>query len=174
MNRLLEPLANPEFANKALFASTTEALALVLENDGSVKDVSLGLQRGQLNARDLAELVNSLLQTYRKGELFSGDIAMAALAVAMKNYFGDYSEQFLGELGNLSAAELPRSTRVAKFIQQTRSAVRYERKLLDFGAQLGAGSVAISAHIASRSDSIGYSCAARKLTTAGNQIERVA
>jgi hypothetical protein len=110
----LSYLRTNEFADTLGFLLPPAALRIALQRSRAVREIATALRRCEISERMVRTFVNSLASEYQEGKRLSGDLALAALAVALKQIPTDYAEEFLYDLARLRLAEMTTSIRVAR------------------------------------------------------------
>src|SRR5437660_1268307 len=71
------------------------ALRTALQRSRAVGEITTALRRGEISEEMVRIFVNSLASEYQEGKRLPGDLALAALAVALEHIPTDYAEEFL-------------------------------------------------------------------------------
>lgn len=121
MNELLAKFTQDTFVDTFSCISTAEALFYALEKDTNIKLAADALRKGTISDSEIERFVNDLLSTFKVGETFAGDLPFAALAVTVKDHFGQFANRFLAELNSLHLSELPLSPRIASLVFKSRT-----------------------------------------------------
>jgi hypothetical protein len=75
-----------------------------------------------LSDDDVRLFLQGLLRSFTPAAHFHGDVALAAIAVALEPIATDLASEFIGKLSSLRVAELPLSPRVARLVVESRRA----------------------------------------------------
>jgi hypothetical protein len=111
---LLEYLLSDDLADQVgtrLPPRAMMALARALPVTQALREA---LDDGRLSEQTVERFVRRAMANFRPGELFSNEIALVVLAVAMENRGSAFAREFLEELGSLRIAEMPLATQVAR------------------------------------------------------------
>ena len=111
---LLDQLRQDSFVESVGFLLPPAPLRRALQRIPVVQLVHSAVRRGQITERMVREFSASLAAEYQPGKLLPGDLAMAALAVAMESSQQDFAEEYLCDLARLQLTELPNAIRVAR------------------------------------------------------------
>ena len=111
---LLKFLLSDEFSDSVGFILPPAPLRLLLEKSRVVRNIERALRHRELTEAEIRDFAASLSREFKPGEALPGDLALAALAVALERLPADYAEEFIRDLARLRMAEMPTSTRVAR------------------------------------------------------------
>lgn len=85
---------------------SAEALRAALTRDSRVRHLIDHIKTGSVTAANMQDFVNTLLRRFVVGTYFEHQVALAALSVALEDYYSEYSDRFLSELSSLRLSEL--------------------------------------------------------------------
>src|SRR5690349_12486915 len=105
-SRHLQFLLTDEFGDAVGFIPPPAVLHRVLQRAPGVHAVRLALRHGEITEPLVREFVASLAAGYSPGRALPGDLALAALAVAMEYWPPSYAEEFLCHLASLNLVEM--------------------------------------------------------------------
>src|SRR5260370_8200009 len=101
MTDLLAMLRTSEFAESLGFVLPPAAMRIALHRSPTVRQIATAVRRGEIAEQAIRSFVNSLASEYREEKALPGDLALAALAVALEQVPTDYAEEFLCDLTRL-------------------------------------------------------------------------
>lgn len=111
---VLDELLGEEIQTEGFAISTATALRIFLQQREEVRDLREALRSNRVTPTHITEFVEELLQSFRKGEKFEDELALAAIAVSLENYSVQFAEEYIQDLANLSIKEMPLAPRVAR------------------------------------------------------------
>lgn len=114
MARQLDYLLSEHFSDSVGFILPPAALRLVLGKSVGVQDLTKAIRRGEVSTKVLRSFVSRLASEFKAGEHLRGDLALAALTVAVESHRTKFADEFIKSLANLHVAELPVCTRIAR------------------------------------------------------------
>ena len=95
--------------------SSAEGLKRHLQQSEYVKNVGKALTSGETSEERIRQFVSALMQSFKPGEQFLYDPALAALAVVMQNRYTPFADEYLLDLARIGRiVEFPFSPRVAQ------------------------------------------------------------
>ncbi len=109
----LDTLRNDSFEQAAHSISTAEGARAFLGARREVIDIRRALTEGSITTDDVRAFVRELLTDFKGGKRFSGDLVLAAIAVAVESLPGQFADNFLKDLSMVEASETPLAPRVA-------------------------------------------------------------
>jgi hypothetical protein len=114
-HKLLDYLLNDEFADAVGFILPPSGFRLVLRRSDAVRRLTFAIRRGEVTEPMVRSFVSRIARSAGDGTgQIPGDLALAALAVALENIQQDYAEEFITNLAKLRIAGLATAIRVAK------------------------------------------------------------
>lgn len=114
MTITLDTLLTAEFEDSLGFVLPPAAFRLVLHRSQVVRQLSKSIRRREITAKSIRRFVSEQVNQLKKGEWLKGDVALAAVAVALETIKDPVADEYLTTLGNLRVPEMPTSTRVAR------------------------------------------------------------
>jgi hypothetical protein len=114
MTDLLTRLRANDFGESLGFVLPPAAMRIGLQREPTVRQITMAIRRGEISEAMIRRFVNSLASEFQEGRSLPGDLAFAALAVALEQILADYAEEFLCDLARLRLAEMTVSIRVAR------------------------------------------------------------
>lgn len=114
MNRLLETLASEAFAVEVGFLLPPPALRRRLQRSSVVRQVAQAVRLGMITEADVRTFAEQMVRHFKPGYLLPGELALAALAVALEFCPQDFAEEYLCHLARLRLSELGTALRVAR------------------------------------------------------------
>jgi len=79
-----------------------------------VDNIRKSVRHGEITPDDIKCFVSAQTDQFRKGEQLPGDLAIAAIGVAIEGLLTEFADEYLHDLARLSLAEMPISIRVAR------------------------------------------------------------
>jgi hypothetical protein len=110
---LLNRLAR-EIEGAVGFVLPPGALRIAFQGLSIVRRVAFAARTERLSELEVRSFVRSLSAEYHEGKAFPGDLAFAALAVALERVPTSYAEEFLRDLASLNVREMITSIHVAR------------------------------------------------------------
>lgn len=114
MNKLLQTLASEAFAVKVGFLLPPLALRRQLQRFEAVRQIERAVREGAITETEVQEFTGDVVRHFQPGFLLPGELALAALAVALQFCPQDFAEEYLCHLARLNLAELRTAIRVAR------------------------------------------------------------
>ena len=111
---LLRQLLDDEFVISLGYVLPPAAMRLVLRRHPLVKKIRLAIRHGALAESDVTSFAADVTAPFQPGARLPGDLALAALAVALEDLPADFAEEYLYKLAGLRLAEMTNSIRVAR------------------------------------------------------------
>jgi hypothetical protein len=121
MDGVLSRLNSDRMLGVASTISGSAALRHYLASCDEVQDVAFALQRGVITEEGVKRFVEDLLDDLKTGVLFSHDLTLAALAIALETRHALFADEFLRWLSQMQSAEMPIGPQVAKEVLYHRS-----------------------------------------------------
>jgi len=90
------------------------ALVSSLNRSTEVKSIRDSYRSGSITESNIRTVVNELLMSLRIGERFSGELFLAAVAVALTPFMDRFTAEYIDDLANLKLRELFIASAVAK------------------------------------------------------------
>ena len=109
----LDDLQRLELQTGGAVISTATALRRFLLQRSEVVNLQTSLGNGSIAPTEVEEFIRGLLATFTPGRKFSGDVTLAAVAVAIRNDPRSFATKYLEDLKSLRIKELPMAPRVA-------------------------------------------------------------
>jgi hypothetical protein len=119
MTESLARLRSDDLLDLTVGVASVGAVVQILRSCSLVKDVTLEFAENTIDLGDVRSFVSEVLSAFRPGVAFSGDVTLAALAVALARIPG--AESILQQLSAVSVRELTLSPRVARLILEERA-----------------------------------------------------
>ena len=110
----LEALVSEAFQDSIGFEPPPKALRRLLQRHRFVRQANAAVRRGQVGERDVRTFAARLASEHRAGVRLPGDVALAALAVALESCREEFAEEYLCDLSRLSLPELTAAIHVAR------------------------------------------------------------
>jgi hypothetical protein len=110
---VLSRLNSDQMLGVASTISGSAALRHYFASCDEVQDVAFALQRGVITEEGVKRFVEDLLDDLKKWVLFSHDLTLAALAVALETRYTLFADEFLHWLSQMQSAEMPIGPQVA-------------------------------------------------------------
>lgn len=121
MNKFLDRIYNSSSLYELCgFIVNRYALREALDRSSEVRDLREAFQTGAVTAQEIRNFVSNILFNLKYGEIFEGDLFLAAVSVALEQFPHNFAEEFVHELASLSLVELPISIDIAKISQDVR------------------------------------------------------
>ena len=120
-DEVLQGLLSEELLANASAISGASALRQFFASSDEVRAVRAALNDESLTETSVRLFAEHLLKDLRRGVLFSHDLTLAALAVALAERHTPFADEYLRGLAGLQAAEMPLSIRVARDVLAQRS-----------------------------------------------------
>jgi hypothetical protein len=114
MNPTLHALASDAFAVEIGFLLPSRALRIRLRRAAAVQRVELAVRLGAIGEADVRAFAAEMVRSFRPGSLLPGELALAALAVALESCPQDFAEEYICHLAKLKLSEMATAIRVAK------------------------------------------------------------
>jgi len=119
--RLLNRLLEDDFLLSAGAVSTAEGLLAYLERRGEVKELRAEYMSNAIGSSQIQLFVADLLATkFRAKQKFSGEIVIAAIAVALSRFGGKFPTEFIEKLSSLHIQEMPLAPKIAALLLEKR------------------------------------------------------
>jgi hypothetical protein len=148
----LDYLLTDEFTDAAGFILPPAAMRSRLARLPAVRNIRTAIRHGEITQSVIQEFVSQQTAQYKKGEQLPGDLAIAAIGVALERLVTEFAEEYLHDLARLSLAEMPISIRVAReCLKSRRDLPRIEKRTAQFGERPNAMKLARSFQLKSRS-----------------------
>jgi len=112
--KALTALLLDEFTDSFAPISTLQPLHSLLKRAPEVREVYKALQSQEVTIGQLEQFLRDLLADFVPKRRFHGDMALAALAVALTAHGDEFADTYIRRLAALDAQELPLSRRIAK------------------------------------------------------------
>ncbi len=164
---LKQLLDSTELYEIAGFAANSDALRILLGRTAEVQAMSEALRSGELTEGDIREFVRQVLDGFKLGESLFGDIALAAIAVALEPIHmspDSFAEEYIRDLSRIDLAEMSRSSRVAKACLKARTSLTMNHSRtrtpslhMAFSSEAWSFSTVDQAHIANHTRTISNS-----------------
>ncbi len=103
-----------EFSESLGFVLPPRAMRIALQRSRTVQQIAKAVRRGEISEQNIRAFVHLLTSEYQEGKGLPGDLAFAALAVALEQVPTDYAEELLCDLARLRLVEMMTSIRVAR------------------------------------------------------------
>lgn len=116
----LDDLKADDIALLSAAHSNPMALVRALASRSETHAIRNAIIRREILPAELRAWVASLLQEFRRGERFTHEGALCALAVAVAAIPGTFAEEFLGSLSRVGVAELILASHVAQVVLKRR------------------------------------------------------
>jgi N-glycosylase/DNA lyase len=110
----LRNLCTLEFESKLWAASTIEAIRWMIRQTDEYQKLCRGLKDETVNEAAIRRFVSSLLVSFRLGDRFQHEMALAALAVAFEEVRSSTANDYLEELARLRLVELTIASQLAR------------------------------------------------------------
>lgn len=146
MNKWLRQLEDSTAITEiAGFATGSDALRNLMERSAEVQDLRAHLRSGEVVEADIRVFVETLLFEFKVGEHLAGDLALAAIAVALEPFqFSEsgFAAEYIRDLANILRSEMRTSSRVARACLRTGSRLTVNHRKPDLcetvpAAQIG-------------------------------------
>jgi len=111
---LLDSLTHANFQQSVGFILPPRAFRRVLLKNKTVRLLDEAIRVGQITEQAVRDFASSQAIQYKVGESLPGDIALAALAVALESNPAHFAEEYLCDLARLHLPEMATSTRIAR------------------------------------------------------------
>jgi hypothetical protein len=125
---LLERIATMDFFASVGFDLPPEAMRIALQRTEEYQQFQAALRTDELTDADLQAFVESLMETFRRGQKFPYEVTLSFLAVGLEGLMSPFAQQFLSDLARVRLSELPLSPRVARTCLQYRSLIPANRQ----------------------------------------------
>jgi hypothetical protein len=142
-SRLLQQLTSDDLFFSAAGLSTPSALRRFLRRTREVSELREALRQGGVTDESLGSFVSTLLESFRRGERFPHELALAALAVVLETRPTDFADEFLHDLSRLQLAEMCLCVHVARECLKHRVSLA-DNKSKSFAVNSGNGPVEFS------------------------------
>lgn len=114
MNTLLHELVSEVFELEVGFLPPTRALRRRLQRIRRVKSITKAIRLGVISETDVRSFTEDVALNFQAGVVLHGEVALAALAVALETCPQDFAEEYLCDLARLKVSELGLAIRVAQ------------------------------------------------------------
>ena len=137
MSRELENLLSDNTEDAVMGHSSVAARVSALARTEAVKAVQNAMRTGVLQGDEARAFVNRLLQEFHVGERFRFETSLAALAVAVRDYFDNWAEEYLQRLAGLKRPEFAYASAVARACLEARKVFPLEETRFEVVEPLG-------------------------------------
>lgn len=120
MNTVLATLKSDEFYNRFAYISNVNAVYSLLSNSAEVAQLRNELSVGLIDDSEIFQFVKACFRDFRTGEIFSHEIAMCAVIIALQSYPSETAEELTRKLA-IPVAELQLLSRVSAISLASRS-----------------------------------------------------
>lgn len=118
---ILDDLVADDFLAQALAIASAEGLRSFMRGREEVNQFRRALDSGELSEDEVRRFVSDLLAGFCRNIRFAEEPALAAIAVALEDLPSSFAQEYLRDLSELRASELPLAPRVAVLANATRS-----------------------------------------------------
>lgn len=111
--RQLEALSSDAFVNRFAQIGTVEGIYAAMRRSREVRSLHAAMREEMVNEADIEAYVRALLQAFVRGQQFSHQLSIAAIAVACVGINKAFARDFVAYLASLRSIEMQLASQVA-------------------------------------------------------------